>query len=87
MAELRIEVHRTNSRNREFIGLVEELDSYLKTVDGDDHEFYNQYNSIDLIRHVIVAYVNNKAIGCGAIKQLDSNTMEVKRMLSYSPET
>ena len=80
MAELRIEVHRTSSRDADFKNLVRELDAYLKIVDGEDHDFYNQYNSIDLIRHAIVAYSETLPIGCGAIKQYDSNTMEVKRM-------
>jgi len=71
---------RTNSKNNDFINLVKELDVYLKIVDGDDHDFYNQFNSIDLLKHVVVIYKNKKPVACGAIKYFDSETVEVKRM-------
>ena len=71
---------RTNSENKDFINLIKKLDAYLKVTDGDDHDFYNQFNGIDVIKHVIVVYKNNQAVGCGAIKHFDSNLVEIKRM-------
>ena len=71
---------RTNSENPDFIALVKHLDAELKERDGDEHSFYNQFNKIDSIKHVLVAYENNFAAACGAIKQYDADTMEVKRM-------
>ena len=71
---------RTNSNNIDFQELVKELDADLKIRDGEEHAFFAQYNKIDLINHVIVAYLNDEAVGCGAMKQYDDNTMEVKRM-------
>jgi GNAT superfamily N-acetyltransferase len=71
---------RTNSENQDFIKLVKLLDAGLAIVDGDDHNFYSQFNKIDMIRHVVVAYDDEKPIGCGAIKEYKSGTMEVKRM-------
>ncbi len=70
----------TNSENKDFIDLVTLLDKDLKIRDGDDHEFYHQFNNIDVIKHTIVLYYKAKAIGCGALKEYDSKTMEVKRM-------
>ncbi|AOW20963.1 GNAT family N-acetyltransferase [Urechidicola croceus] len=81
-----IQLKRTNSNNSDFIELVKELDAYLKIVDGDDHSFYNQYNSIETIKHVVVAYLDFTPIGCGAIKKLDNTSMEIKRMF-VSPKT
>lgn len=75
-----IEIKRTNATNQEFIALVKELDAYLAITDGDDHAFYDQYNKLDSITHVLVAYEKGKPIGCGAIKEFDTNTMEIKRM-------
>lgn len=46
----------------------------------DNHEFYAHYNKIDKIKHVVLIYENKIAVGCGAIKFYDENTMEVKRM-------
>jgi GNAT superfamily N-acetyltransferase len=72
---------RTNSANNDFIDLVKSLDADLAIRDGDDHPFYDQFNKIDSIKYVIIAYdENSTAIGCGAIKQFDPNAMEVKRM-------
>lgn len=76
---------RTNSTHQDFISLVRHLDIELATIDGDEHSFYVQYNKIDKINHVIIAYENELPIACGAIKQFSENTMEVKRMYILAP--
>jgi putative acetyltransferase len=35
-------IKRTNSENKDFISLVKALDAYLKIIDDNEHEFYNQ---------------------------------------------
>lgn len=75
-----IQLLRTTSEHPDFIVLVKSLDAYLAITDGDEHAFYNQYNKIDMIKHVILAYENDIAIGCGAIKAYGDDAMEVKRM-------
>lgn len=77
-----ITTSRTQSTNKDFISLVKLLDSDLKERDGEDHAFYNQFNKIDTIKHVIVAYKNQLPLGCGAIKEYDKDTMEIKRMFT-----
>ena len=81
-----IEIIRTNSDNQDFIDLVKHLDADLAERDGNDHSFYAQFNKIDKIKYVVVAYENGKPIACGAIKEYSSNTMEIKRMYT-SPES
>ncbi len=71
---------RTDSTNLDFQELVKELDIDLAIRDGEEHSFFAQFNKIDLIKHVVVAYINNEAVGCGAIKHYEDNTMEIKRM-------
>ena len=71
---------RTDSDNSHFIQLVRLLDADLASRDGNEHSFYAQFNKIDKIRHVVVAFENNLPVGCGAIKSYDLQTMEVKRM-------
>lgn len=71
---------RTNSKNIDFINLVDALDADLAARDGEDHTFYHQFNSIAKLDHVIVLYVDEIPVGCGAIKSFDSLTMEIKRM-------
>lgn len=75
-----ITIKRCTSENIDFINLVAALDKELAIIDGDDHAFYDQYNKIDKIQHAIVAYKGQVPVGCGAIKKLDSEGMEVKRM-------
>lgn len=75
-----IKLVRTDSENSDFIALVGKLDADLAERDGSDHTFYAQFNKIDTIRYVVVAYENELAIGCGAIKQFTPESMEVKRM-------
>ncbi|MEQ8807610.1 MAG: GNAT family N-acetyltransferase, partial [Imperialibacter sp.] len=80
-----IQLQRTASENPDFVKLVKQLDVYVTAMDGEDHAFYAQYNHIDKIRHVVVAYDGETALGCGAIKKFDATTMEVKRMYT-APE-
>lgn len=75
-----IKILRTDSSNQDFINLVKLLDKELQIRDGKEHTFYAQYNKIDKIKNVVVAYYNDVAVGCGAIKEYESSTMEVKRM-------
>lgn len=73
---------RTNSENGDFVELVARLDKLLSDLDGRDHDFYNQFNKIDKIKHVVVAYFGGNPVACGAIKEFDTQTMEVKRMFT-----
>jgi GNAT superfamily N-acetyltransferase len=75
-----IRIIRTDSDNPDFIDLVKHLDADLAERDGDDHSFYAQFNKINKIKYVVVAYENSKPVGCGAIKEYAPNTMEIKRM-------
>ena len=75
-----ITIVKTNSSNKDFINLVKLLDADLAQRDGEDHSFYSQYNKIDNIKYVLVAYIDQKPIGCGAIKEFISDSMQVKRM-------
>ena len=77
-----ISITRTDSNNKDFISLVKLLDADLAERDGEDHPFYAQFNKIDKIKYVAVAYKNDKPVSCGAIKEYSSNTMEVKRMFT-----
>lgn len=77
-----ISITRTDSNNKDFISLVKLLDTDLAERDGEDHPFYAQFNKIDKIKYVAVAYKNDKPVSCGAIKEYSSNTMEVKRMFT-----
>ena len=71
---------RTTSENPDFMGLVQLLDQDLRVRDGADHAFYAQFNQVAAIRHVVVAYWGNEAVGCGAFKEFADGRVEIKRM-------
>ena len=75
-----MKIKRTNSENSDFIKLVKLLDIDLAKRDGNEHSFYAQFNKIDKIKCVVIAYENEIPIGCGAIKKIDKKTVEIKRM-------
>jgi len=88
-----MKLKKTNSKNKDFIKLVKQLDTYLKITDEDEHDFYNQFNNIDVLKEVVVIYDDTEinsaqvpvAVGCGAIKKFNESGAEVKRMY-VSPE-
>jgi putative acetyltransferase len=73
---------RTHSADPDFIALVQQLDRDLAERDGQEHDFYAQFNTLTAIQHVVVAYENGIAVACGAMKAMDKNTMEIKRMFT-----
>jgi putative acetyltransferase len=75
-----INIIRADSSHPDFIHLVEMLDAELAERDGKEHAFYDQFNKVTNIRHVVVLYEQNQPVACGAIKKLDNDSMEVKRM-------
>ncbi len=77
-----MKTHRTTSENPDFQNLVKQLDKYLAVMDGDEHGFYDQFNKIDMLKNCVVIFDNDEAVACGAIKELDSKSMEVKRMFT-----
>lgn len=73
-------LQQTDSDNQDFQQLVAELDKELAKRNGATNDFYVQYNGIDQLKYVVLAWYNDVPVGCGAIKPYDAATMEVKRM-------
>lgn len=78
------QILRVDSADPKFMELVRHLDAELAERDGSDHAYYAQFNTIESIKYVVLAYENDKAVACGAIKEFEHGTMlgaiEVKRM-------
>ncbi len=70
---------RTTSNDSDFKHLTELFDEYLIDIDGDEKDFFAQFNQI-YIKNVVVCYENNIAIGCGAFKEYEPRVAELKRM-------
>lgn len=78
-----MKILRTNSAHPGFIQLVQQLDAYLHEVDGTEHEFYAQFNKIDYLSEVVLVFDEEQAVACGAFRQLEVSTVEIKRMFTH----
>ena len=74
-----ISIKKTTSDNLDFNDLTRLFDDYLVIIDGEEKDFFAQYNQIYL-EHVIVYYENKMALGCGAFKEYEPKVAEIKRM-------
>ena len=75
-----IRLHRSDATDPDFRFLVQQLDADLDDRYGAQQDFYGQFNALDSIKYVVVAYGVGAPIACGAIKAFDAEAMEVKRM-------
>ena len=75
-----LKIIQTDSSHVDFLTLVEELNKELAVRDGEEFSFYAQFNKVDQIKHVIVAFWDEQPAGCGAIKSFEDQAMEIKRM-------
>ncbi|MGX7667269.1 GNAT family N-acetyltransferase [Flavobacterium pedocola] len=73
---------RTTSDHQDFQMLTQLFDTYLIDIDGEEKDFFAQYNRI-YIPNVVVCYQDNVAVGCGAIKEYDAEMGEIKRMFVH----
>jgi putative acetyltransferase len=77
---------RTTSDDPDFRTLVLLLDEFLAEVDGEEHAYYSQFNKLDGIPYAVVAYENERAVGCGAFRPHSPGIAEIKRMFVLPEE-
>lgn len=81
---MEIKLIRTQAQAADFVELVALLDAELAIRDGAEHAFYSPFNSISNLNEVVLAYCDNKAIGCGAFKPFNPLAVEIKRMYVHN---
>ncbi|MFV0419932.1 MAG: GNAT family N-acetyltransferase [Dysgonomonas sp.] len=81
-----IDLKRTNSDDKDFRMLTQLLDEELDVMDKKAHEVCFPFNNIETIKYAIVAYRNGIPVGCGAIREYENQTVEIKRMFVISSE-
>ncbi|NIF07003.1 GNAT family N-acetyltransferase [Chryseobacterium sp. Tr-659] len=74
---------RTDSTNTDFQKLVKSLDITLAEHNGDEDDFFAQFNKIDTIQNCLVAYIDDVPAACGAFKPFSEDTVEIKRMFTH----
>jgi putative acetyltransferase len=73
-------IKRTNSDDKDFYSLVEKLNKDLQDRYGALQDYYSQFNSIQNLSTVVIAYDGEEPVGCGCFKKFDDTAVEVKRM-------
>lgn len=81
--DMMTKLRRTNATDPDFKALVELLDEELRILDGDEHLFYAQLNKTGDI-DAVVAYIDDKPVGIGAIRPFSEDAMEIKRMYTLN---
>lgn len=77
---------RTDGRNKDFIENCRLLDMDLDRRVGKiiKRDKYKKYNQLDEIREAMVVYEDHKAVGGGAIRKYDDETVELKRIFVHT---
>ncbi|XER14199.1 hypothetical protein SATMO3_44810 [Sporomusa aerivorans] len=70
----------TNGSHKDFIKLVQCLDTELHSRYGQLQQEYDKHNTLENIQDVVLLYQDGIPVACGAFKKYDSNTVELKRI-------
>ena len=79
-----MELRFVDAENKDFHDLTARLDEYYFMLVGDVEKRYAKYNLPHLFNCRIVAYKDGAPAGCGAWKQIDETTFEVKRSFTHA---
>ncbi|WP_256009628.1 GNAT family N-acetyltransferase [Desertivirga xinjiangensis] len=75
-----IEFDRTDSKDLRFINVVRELDANLYAMYNNNNYQFDVDIKVDNINTVILACIRSITVGGGCFKEIDSDTVEFKRM-------
>ncbi len=75
-----LEIVHTNSKNPMFIQLIELLDEDLTKRYGTLQKQYEKHNKVDFIKNVVVIVNEKVPTACGAFKDYNSDSVELKRI-------
>lgn len=75
-----IKLKRTTNSDPDFQTLVIALDADLRNRYGEIMDVYDIHNVIEQLDTVVIAYLENIAVGCGCFKGYDTESVEMKRI-------
>jgi GNAT superfamily N-acetyltransferase len=75
-----LKIKKTSATDLHFKSLIGLLDKDLAITDGEEHDFYHQFNGTEQIKHVLLGYIGDTPVSCGAFKVLNTKEVEIKRM-------
>ncbi len=77
---MEFKIVRVDNDNLDFQKLIVSLDADLAGRYGPIQKHFAQFNKVDNIRDVVVAYAEGDPAGCGAFKPYDTEIVELKRI-------
>lgn len=75
-----VTIKRTEASDPDFPYLVAQLTLEIREIYGDFQVIYDKYNQISHLDTVVIGYVNDMPVGCGCFKEIDPETVEIKRV-------
>ncbi len=70
----------SESKDEDFSNLIALLDADLEQRYGAIQQEYKKHNKVDYIKDVVLIYSGSSAVACGAFKEFDGSTVEIKRV-------
>lgn len=77
---MNLKIVNTNSENKDFKKLIKLLDDDLNGRYGELQKQYDKYNKVDYINDVVIIYKDELPVACGAFKEHDTESIELKRI-------
>jgi GNAT superfamily N-acetyltransferase len=73
-------IKRTSGSDPDFLLLITKSDAFYRDQFGDGMDYFEPFNKVDPNTNALVLYDDNIPIACGAFRQFDHETVEIKRM-------
>jgi GNAT superfamily N-acetyltransferase len=77
---MNLEILNTDSKNIDFMKLIKLLDDDLNERYGELQKQYNKHNQVDYINDVVIIYMDEVPVACGAFKEHNIDAIELKRI-------
>lgn len=75
-----LEIVKTDSKNADFLKLIKLLDDDLAERYGELQKQYEKHNKVDYINDVVIVYRDRAPVACGAFKEFNTDSVELKRI-------
>ena len=77
---MEIKIVMTDKNNQDFIALTQLLDKELHSIHGEHQNHYDKFNTLEHISDAVVLYDGKIPVACGALREYDKTTVEIKRV-------
>lgn len=77
---MEFEIIRMDNKNADFNYLIKLLDENLNEINGESQKQFDRHNKVDHISDAVVIYRDKVPFACGAFKEFNAETAELKRI-------